>query len=71
MTKLKNSIEHATVTATKSGTIKTVRTKEQMQADNTDVMLTILADGDFRVKGIANEHSDHLSRRTGCAQVPN
>ena len=57
MTKLKNSIEHATVTATKSGTIKTVRTKEQMQADNTDVMLTILADGDFRVKGIANEQN--------------
>ena len=57
MTKLKNSIEHATVTATKSGTIKTIRTKEQMQADNTDVMLTILADGDFRVKGIANEQN--------------
>ena len=55
--KLKISIENASVKAPASGTIKKLRTKEEMETDSTDVIMTIVAGNDFRIKGKINEQN--------------
>ncbi|MGN0620497.1 MAG: efflux RND transporter periplasmic adaptor subunit [Porcipelethomonas sp.] len=55
--KLKNSIENATVTAEISGTVKAIKTTEEMQENATDVIMTIVNNGDFRIKGRINEQN--------------
>ncbi len=53
--KQQNAIEHATVTADMDGVVKTARTPEALQADGTDVLLTITASGNYRIKGTLSE----------------
>lgn len=53
--KQQNAIDNANVTAEMDGIIKTVKTPESMQADGTDVIMTITASGNYRIKGTLNE----------------
>ena len=64
--KLKNSIKNSTVKSEMSGTVKKVNSPnsgnsnpEDMYGENTDadVVMTIIASGDFRVKGTVNEQN--------------
>ncbi len=53
--KQQNAIDNAKVTAEMDGIIKTVKTPEAMQADGTDVIMTITASGNYRIKGTLSE----------------
>lgn len=53
--KQQNAIDNASVTAEMDGIIKTVKTPEAMQADGTDVIMTITASGNYRIKGTLSE----------------
>ena len=53
--KQQNAIDNAKVTAEMDGIVKTVKTPEAMQADGTDVIMTITASGNYRIKGTLSE----------------
>ena len=55
--KLKNSIENSAVKATSSGTVKSLKTTEELQESGADVIMTITASGSFRIKGKFNEQN--------------
>lgn len=53
--KQQNAIANAKVIAEMDGIVKTVKTPEAMQADGTDVIMTITASGNYRIKGTLSE----------------
>ncbi len=53
--KQQNAIDNAEVTTEMDGIVKTVKTPEAMQADGTDVIMTITASGNYRIKGTLSE----------------
>ncbi len=53
--KQQNAIDNAEVTTEMDGIVKTVKTPEAMQADGTDVIMTITASGNYRIKGTLRE----------------
>ena len=53
--KQQNAIDNAKVTAEMDGIVKTVKTPEAMQADGTDVIMTITVSGNYRIKGTLSE----------------
>lgn len=55
--KLNNSIENSAVKATSSGTVKSLKTTEELQESGADVIMTITASGNFRIKGKFNEQN--------------
>lgn len=55
--KLNNSIENSAVKATSSGTVKSLKTTEELQESGADVIMTITASGSFRIKGKFNEQN--------------
>ncbi|MDE5649325.1 MAG: HlyD family secretion protein, partial [Oscillospiraceae bacterium] len=64
--KLKNSIKNSTIKSEMAGTVKKINSlnaggssPDNMYGDNTDadVVMTIIASGDFRVKGTINEQN--------------
>lgn len=58
--KLKKTINNASVKAEISGTVQSLKTTEQMQADGTDVIMKIMSDGEFRVKCTVNEQNMYM-----------
>ncbi|MDE5917685.1 MAG: HlyD family efflux transporter periplasmic adaptor subunit, partial [Oscillospiraceae bacterium] len=55
--KIENSIKNASVKADTDGTVKGLKTPEEMQENGTDVIMTIVSSGDFRIKGKINEQN--------------
>lgn len=55
--KLKNSIDNSSVKAAASGTVKGLKTTDEMAESGTNVMMTIASTGSFRVKGKINEQN--------------
>lgn len=55
--KIKNSIENSAVKSPSAGTVKSLKTIEELQESGTDVIMTITASGNFRIKGKFNEQN--------------
>ena len=57
LSKLESSISSATVTSPVSGTVKKLRTVQQMTDEGTDVIMSIVMGDSFRIKGKINEQN--------------
>ena len=57
LSKLENSINNSTVLSPISGTIKKLRTSQQMTDEGTDVIMSIVMGDNFRIKGKVNEQN--------------
>lgn len=55
--KIKNSIENSAVKSPSAGTVKSLKKIEELQESGTDVIMTITASGNFRIKGKFNEQN--------------
>ena len=57
LSKLESSIGEASVTSPVSGTVKKLRTQQQMTDEGTDVIMSIVMGDSFRIKGKINEQN--------------